>query len=871
MVEESEKQLAEDFVRRFEELQKTCSHDEIKKLLQKLEAKCVATPKPALIRSPLSSNDSRPTRTIPRKITHEALPSSESAWTTTQRATSPQNVDLSELYKSEVDSGSDGYSMLQLEPSYSNVEGQEISRGTVQQQCYRQEGGLLRVVEAEKFPRSLSDDEKPFIMPPFHDTTANYDGSDLEAMLEERMASYLEMASPQEYLIASTHTSESRKRLGLPESSLQAGHRLMCTREHYSGIHSSWGFISGGESVFELHSEDFWLKSANILYAGAPKLWVIIDPRYMHKLEGHLAEHLNITPKCSQFVRHQRRLLPPSLLRRWQIRFSIILQKPGCLVLVDYYAYHYGVNLGPNIAEAINYANDDWIVPPTYQECSKRQGCGNAKSMTVASMRMGEFRPLNVVDFEKPQVQPYQKKRQHKRFSYSRATGSEPHAMDLRPHRQGHLSLTANDGTRQAKRGTGKTSVKATPNTQVEHAPGKRTATAPELKDAELPAAAERDTKGAELDDQSGLETKEVICSEMIEAGDTATSLAAPEDQPDLEKDDALCSEMMQGLEIVPNNAAPEDRSSSDTALCDETIEVQDTAIGDAALEDRSSSDTALCDETIEVQDTAIGDAALEDRSSSDTALYDETIEVQDTAIGDAALEDRLSSDTALCDETIEVQETAIGDAALEDQLSLKKKSAQDTILDASEGEDNVPLEYHDVELEKGNYVQQIRSWISFATTNYKPSSWAGFLNTASGREQVENDLSRFDPERKPVESTWFSDRLVFYLLHHFFRSADKAQVVDPICLMEAVQQQDIALLNIDRAAKLIVAPCHIVNHWCLLVIHIEEGKLHVYDVVGREKNEVVNFLQISLQFVTGIQEWDLVSKPVSHSWFFVP
>jgi len=94
-------------------------------------------------------------------------------------------VNLFKLYKSEVNSGSDEYSMLQLKPSYLNVKGQEISRDTVQQQCYRQEGGLLCVIKAEKFPQSLSDDKKPFIMPPFHDTTANYDGSDLEAMLEE--------------------------------------------------------------------------------------------------------------------------------------------------------------------------------------------------------------------------------------------------------------------------------------------------------------------------------------------------------------------------------------------------------------------------------------------------------------------------------------------------------------------------------------------------------------------------------------------------------------------------------------------------------------------------------------------------------------
>lgn len=63
-------------------------------------------------------------------------------------------------------------------------------------------------------------------------------------------------------------------------------------------------------------------------------------------------------------------------------------------------AYHYGLNLRLNIAEAINYCKSDWIVSPVYHKCSQRQDCEAMKAMTIASMKVEEFQSLNILNFE---------------------------------------------------------------------------------------------------------------------------------------------------------------------------------------------------------------------------------------------------------------------------------------------------------------------------------------------------------------------------------------------------------------------------------------------------------------------------------------
>lgn len=191
----------------------------------------------------------------------------------------------------------------------------------------------------------------------------------------------------------------------------------MSTVKHYAVIHSGYPYISSARSAFALHIEDFYLNSANILYAGAPKLWIVIDPSSKNRLESHLTQKLNIHVQCSQFVRHRYLLPRPSLLREWKIKFEVVLQPPGSLMLLQPQAYHYGLNLGANVAKAINYAESDWILSPMYRQCS-RGICSDVEPLLISSMQINKPKPLKIDStWEKSPVVP--SVRRSTRFSNS--------------------------------------------------------------------------------------------------------------------------------------------------------------------------------------------------------------------------------------------------------------------------------------------------------------------------------------------------------------------------------------------------------------------------------------------------------------------
>ena len=231
---------------------------------------------------------------------------------------------------------------------------------------------------------------------PSFEVKHQYDEADLECILENALHHEI---NKRIYLIIASHTLESRKSLGLPSDCLQPGDRLLMTKKHLPGIHLDHTYISDMEGTYiALHVEDCYLRSANYHHAGAPMLWVIIHPSQKDQLESYIMHSLKISPHCSQFVRHQSILVPPSLLRKWGVRFSICLTKPGDLMLLESGAYHYGKNLGANKKTAINYASHrDWTIPPLYRCCVPKY-CPRNLVMPFETWNIDKLRRLDIED-----------------------------------------------------------------------------------------------------------------------------------------------------------------------------------------------------------------------------------------------------------------------------------------------------------------------------------------------------------------------------------------------------------------------------------------------------------------------------------------
>ncbi|KAL1636216.1 hypothetical protein SLS56_001195 [Neofusicoccum ribis] len=189
-------------------------------------------------------------------------------------------------------------------------------------------------------------------------------------------------------------TSEWRESVGLPpDSYLDCGDQLNKTPSRIPGVHSAYSYFStGGGSCTAMHVEDGYLGSINFVLAGAPKVWLFVQPCFREKFESRVREWIKgkgRTSPCSQFVRHQDVLLSPELLDRWEIPYYIVPCKAGEMIVTLSQTYHQVVNAGANLSEAVNFAAEpDWTEPPsTYRPCTMRCTSGEAP-ITAADLRV---------------------------------------------------------------------------------------------------------------------------------------------------------------------------------------------------------------------------------------------------------------------------------------------------------------------------------------------------------------------------------------------------------------------------------------------------------------------------------------------------
>ena len=144
---------------------------------------------------------------------------------------------------------------------------------------------------------------------------------------------------------------------------------------YIAGMNTPYGYYSKNASHFGAHVEDWHCASYNIHFAGATKLWIAVKPSSKELFETRVRELFPDSGNCVQFIRHQALNISPSTLRKWGVEHFFVPQNPGHVVAVTGHTYHWGLNTGPNYAEAINFCLEkDWKAAEDFKNCYP--GCG---------------------------------------------------------------------------------------------------------------------------------------------------------------------------------------------------------------------------------------------------------------------------------------------------------------------------------------------------------------------------------------------------------------------------------------------------------------------------------------------------------------
>lgn len=89
------------------------------------------------------------------------------------------------------------------------------------------------------------------------------------------------------------------------------------------GVHTPYTYAGQSQTSFCFHTEDSDLCSINFHHYGKPKVWYgspDTERQKLQRLIQEIAKRLKID--CTQYVRHKRVMIPPSVLRAHDIRFT---------------------------------------------------------------------------------------------------------------------------------------------------------------------------------------------------------------------------------------------------------------------------------------------------------------------------------------------------------------------------------------------------------------------------------------------------------------------------------------------------------------------------------------------------------------------
>jgi jumonji domain-containing protein 2 len=168
-------------------------------------------------------------------------------------------------------------------------------------------------------------------------------------------------------------TTKQRQEAGVPAWSPihpLRGDKLDVTKAIIPGIHTPYVYESAPHfgAAFQIHAEDYRLLSLNHLYRGR-KIWIVVPCTAIESAEKALGRDASgPASSCSQFMRHRAEFFFPEKLDKLGIPYRIVDQRPGETMVILPDAYHEGFSTGYTLAEAKNYADDEWSTE-MYKPC----------------------------------------------------------------------------------------------------------------------------------------------------------------------------------------------------------------------------------------------------------------------------------------------------------------------------------------------------------------------------------------------------------------------------------------------------------------------------------------------------------------------
>jgi hypothetical protein len=141
---------------------------------------------------------------------------------------------------------------------------------------------------------------------------------------------------------------------------------------HLFGVTRAYTYYCARNGMFAIHLEDSDALSANVHVSGeGKKYWICVMPESMPILEAAVRrivkkqeetkpENERTQSNCEDFMRHKELYLPVSFLDDYEIKYHVVEQEEGEMVVTLPRCYHQGFNWGNTANVAVNMVTDWW-------------------------------------------------------------------------------------------------------------------------------------------------------------------------------------------------------------------------------------------------------------------------------------------------------------------------------------------------------------------------------------------------------------------------------------------------------------------------------------------------------------------------------